>query len=62
MRKIDNTDCFARFEMPNGIIKCSALINLDCKNCKFYRNDIKRKDIEKDIKNHLSTRNIRNEY
>ena len=62
MRKIDNTDCFARFEMPNGIIKCSALINLDCKNCKFHRNDIKRKDIEKDIKHHLSTRNIRNEY
>lgn len=62
MNKIEHTDCFARFEMPSGAIKCSVLINLDCKNCKFYRNDIKRRDIERDIRNHNSTRSIRNEH
>ena len=37
-------DCFAyRYE------KCLALKNIDCINCKFYRNDIKMQDIENDI-------------
>ncbi|MCI9038535.1 MAG: hypothetical protein HFJ29_01420 [Clostridia bacterium] len=30
------TSCFAYVE-KNGYCKCSALIGLDCHNCKFYR-------------------------
>lgn len=37
-------DCFANTE--NG---CSALKDKLCHGCRFYRNDLKREDIEKDI-------------
>ena len=62
MNKIDHSDCFARSEMPSGKVKCSALINFNCKNCKFYRTDIKRQDIERDIKYHNKTGSVRNEH
>ena len=62
MNNIDHNDCFARFEMPNGTIECTALIKVNYKKCKFYRNDIQREDIERDIKYRYSTRSIKNEY
>lgn len=47
---MDRKDCFARYETSNGEDCCSALDVKNCNNCKFYRNDLKRADIEKDIK------------
>ncbi len=46
----DKKDCFARYESINKKIKCRALEEKDCEKCKFYRNDLKRENIEKDIK------------
>ena len=37
-------DCFAKTETG-----CSALQNQECKTCHFYRNDISKAKIEKDI-------------
>lgn len=62
MNNTDHNDCFARFETSTGRAGCTALIKVNCKKCKFYRNDIQREDIERDIKNHYSTRSIKNEY
>lgn len=62
MNKIEHTDCFAGFEMPNGVIECTVLDITVCENCKFYRNDIKREDIEKDIEKYSSRKSIRNEH
>lgn len=42
---MNREDCFA-----NAGNKCSALSEKNCKNCKFYRNDLKRADIERDIR------------
>lgn len=61
MNKIDHRDCFALSKL-NGNKVCSATIKTDCKNCKFYRTDITREDIERDIKYHNKTGSIRNEY
>ncbi len=47
---IDRKDCFARYENINKKIKCRALEVKDCEKCKFYRNDLKRENIERDIK------------
>lgn len=41
-------DCFAN----NGKF-CIALNEKKCYECKFYRNDLKIEDIEKDIKTYL---------
>lgn len=41
------SDCFAYKDN-----KCLALKELDCKKCKFYRNDIKIENIEDDIINY----------
>lgn len=50
-------DCFAYIKSKN---KCSALKELYCgnKECSFYRNkkDIKMSDIERDIRNYISTK------
>lgn len=53
----DRKDCFARYESINKKIKCRALEVKDCENCKFYRNDLKRENIEKDIKEYANTHN-----
>lgn len=57
---MDRKDCFARYETSNGEACCSALDYKKCNNCKFYRNDLKREDIEKDIKKYSSHRSIKN--
>lgn len=49
MNDIDNCDCFASYKTFSGRIECSALNHAECEKCKFYRNDIKREDIERDI-------------
>lgn len=63
---IDRTDCFARrksVETLKGQAECSALFSKTCENCKFYKNDISRKDIEHDIEKYSSIKGIKkNEY
>lgn len=56
---IDKIDCFARYETLNGQANCSALVNKKCNNCKFYRNDLNRQDIESDIKTYASSKSTR---
>jgi len=58
---MDRKDCFARYETSNNAVNCSALTYKKCNNCKFYRNDLSRADIEKDIKKYSSHRSIRND-
>lgn len=58
---IDRYDCFARYETSNDKVNCSALINKNCSDCKFYRNDLSRADIEREIKKYSSHRSIRND-
>lgn len=63
---IDRTDCFARrksVETLKGQAECSALFSKSCENCKFYKNNITRKSIERDIQNYYSVKGIhKNEY
>lgn len=60
---MEKKDCFACYETSNGILDCSALDIMNCEKCKFYRNDLNRKDIEKDIKKYSSFRSVnKNEY
>ncbi len=60
---IDKYDCFARYETLNGQANCSALVNKKCNNGKFYRNDLNKQNIDRDIKKYSSHRSIyRNEY
>lgn len=35
------TNCFGYFVTQSGRVKCSALMHIDCQNCKFFktRND-----------------------
>lgn len=49
-----NKDCFA-FKERNGHMGCKALSLLDCKDCKFYRNDITETEIEQDIRHYSNT-------
>lgn len=49
-----NKDCFA-FKERNGHVGCKALSLLDCKDCKFYRNDITESEIEQDIRHYANT-------
>ncbi len=35
--------------------KCTALNELHCENCNFYRTDLKRSDIERSIKTYTKT-------
>ncbi len=51
-KDIDLKDCFAFYETTSGEKYCSALKEKNCENCNFYRNDIKRADIEKDVKSY----------
>lgn len=51
---MNRKDCFARYENINKKIKCRALEVKDCEKCKFYRNDLKRENIEKDIKEYAN--------
>ncbi len=66
MNKFNNHDCFARrtaVESLSGHTECNALIVKSCENCKFYRNDITREDIERDINKYSSIKGIKkNEY
>lgn len=47
-----NKDCFGYIEDKEGNKKCYGLNKLYCRNgdCEFYRTDLKRSDIEKDIR------------
>ncbi len=44
-------DCFA-YKEKNGHVGCTVSKQLKCENCKFYRNDINRAEIEQDIINY----------
>lgn len=46
---IHRKDCFA-YKNEN----CTALKNIDCNFCKFYRNDITLKQIEEDIEKYCN--------
>ena len=60
---MDRKDCFARYQSPNGEAGCSALNEKNCLNCNFYRNDLRRDEIEKDIEKYSSIKGIkRNEH
>ena len=54
---MDKKDCFARYENINKKVKCRALETKNCDKCKFYRNDLKRENIEKDIKEYANKHN-----
>lgn len=47
----EQLDCFARKEKEDGV-ECTALNEMYCKKekCRFYRNDIKRSEIERSIR------------
>lgn len=62
MNKVDKFDCFGSYETPNGRLSCNVLKTANCENCKFYRNDITRNDIEREIKSYYSTKGVKNEY
>lgn len=66
MNKYNKHDCFARkttIESLEWHTECSALIVKSCEKCKFYRNDITREKIEKDINKYSSIKGIKkNEY
>ena len=42
-------DCFAIHVRANGEKSCSALKDINCDNCNFYRSDIKKSKIEADV-------------
>lgn len=46
-------DCFA-YKEKNGHSGCKALNEINCNNCRFYRNDIKESEIERAIRNYKS--------
>lgn len=50
-------DCFANTDK-----ECNALNQKNCCKCKFYRNDLNQEKIEKDIKNYLSIKTLKNEF
>ena len=45
--KIFRVDCFACKEVANGVLKCSALQNANCRGCKFFKTQ---EDYEKNVK------------
>lgn len=45
-------DCFA-FEIRSGKFKCNALTEINCNNCKFYRNNTTKSKIESDVKKYI---------
>lgn len=51
---ITKKDCFGYIEVRKGHKRCYGLKNLYCKNvkCKFYRTDLTKSDIERDIRNY----------
>lgn len=51
-----NVDCFA-YRERGKYSGCKALKEIDCKNCKFYRNDINEADIERDIREYAKIHN-----
>lgn len=51
---MENVDCFA-YREKGKYSGCKALKQINCKHCKFYRNDINSAEIEQDITNYAST-------
>lgn len=51
MRKVD---CFS-YKERSGHGGCRALKQIDCENCKFYRNDINEAEIERDVSNYANS-------
>ena len=51
-----NKDCFA-YKERNGHVGCKALKEINCKDCKFYRNDINETEIEQDIRHYSYIKN-----
>ena len=49
-----NKDCFA-YKEKNGHVGCKALKGMNCKHCKFYRNDITESEIEQDVRHYANT-------
>lgn len=54
---MEKKDCFAYREKKEKTgcksilhIGCKILKRMDCRNCKFYRNDITEAEIERDIR------------
>ena len=47
-----NVDCFA-FKIRSGKFKCNALTEINCNNCKFYRNNTTKNKIESDVKKYI---------
>ena len=48
---MENKDCFA-YKERNRHSGCKALKEIDCENCKFYKNDINEAEIERDVSNY----------
>ena len=53
---MENVDCFA-YREKSGHGGCKALKEINCKNCKFYRNDITEAEIERDIREYALIHN-----
>lgn len=49
-----NKDCFA-YKEKGGHMGCKALKEMNCKHCKFYRNDITETEIEQDVRHYANT-------
>ncbi|MCI8620610.1 MAG: hypothetical protein HFJ50_02010 [Clostridia bacterium] len=47
--ELSKTDCFGYINNA-GHESCYGLNKLECVNCHFYRNDVTKADIEKDVK------------
>lgn len=47
--ELSKVDCFGYIN-NNGHESCYGLKKLGCTNCNFYKNDITKEDIEKDIR------------
>lgn len=53
---MNKIDCFA-YKERNRHSGCKALKEINCENCKFYRNDINEADIERDIREYALIHN-----
>lgn len=53
---MNKIDCFA-YKERNRHSGCKALKEINCENCKFYRNDINEADIERDIREYAKIHN-----
>lgn len=51
---MEKKDCFA-YKEKQGHSGCTALNKIDCKNCNFYRNDISKAEIERDVRHYASS-------